>query len=148
MKQMLGWLGVIMALVLSGVTGMAQESDIVVQVLDGKNGKPIANNHLLIFTGVSVEDVRAHKNHIEARTDAMGTALLSVDVRSTSRIQVWVDWHVLCQEPLDSKTYSVEEILKGGLNTSNSCGSIEQPLSPKRLVVFARPAHFWEKMRQ
>jgi hypothetical protein len=140
--------GVVAVMAGAGLTAMAQESRIVVHALNGKNGKPIANEHLVIFTGASAEDVREHKNHIELRTDAKGTALLSVDDRATSHIQVWVDWHVLCQEAPNSKSYSLEDILKRGLTTPNNCGRVEQAVAPKHLVVFARPAHFWEKMHQ
>jgi hypothetical protein len=131
-----------------GMACMAQETEIVVQVLNGKNGKPIANEHLVIFTGTSEEDVRQHKNQAEARTDAKGIALLSVDAHKTSYIQVWVDWHVLCQKAPNGHSYSVGDILKGGLSTTNNCGPIKQPLEPNHFVVFARPASFREKMDQ
>jgi hypothetical protein len=136
------------AMAVAGLTVMGQETGIVVQVLNGKNGKPIANELVLVFTGASAEDAKEHKTHLEIRTDAEGTALLSVENLATSYIQVWADWHVLCQETPNSKSYSVEDILKKGLSTSNNCGPIKPQLSPNHFVVFARPAHFWEKTRQ
>jgi hypothetical protein len=139
--------GAITIMTVAGLAG-AQRGGIVIQVLNGKNGQPIANEHLVVFTGASVEDVKEQKNHVEVRTDAKGEALLSVDTLATSHIQVWVDWHVPCQEVPNSKSYSVEDILKNGSSTSNNCGPVKHPLSPNHFVVFARPAHFWEKMRQ
>ena len=131
-----------------GLACMAQENNIVIHAVNGKNGKPLANEHLVIFTGASAEDVREHKNHVELLTDAKGTALLPLAGNATSQIQVWLDWHVLCQETPNSRSYSVEDIVKTGLTSPNNCGSVVQGVSPNQLFVFARPAHFWEKIRQ
>jgi len=138
----------IIVMVVVGMACMAQETKIVVQVLNGKNGKPIANEHLVVFTGASEDKVKQHKNHAEIRTDAKGVALLSVDERTTSYIQVWVDWHILCQKTPNTQSYSVGDILKGGSSTANNCGTIKEPLEPNKFVVFARPASFRERMDQ
>ena len=140
--------GVVAVMVVAGLAGSAaQDNGIVIQVLDGKNGKPIANEHLVIFTAASAEEIKQHKNHLEARTDAKGIATLALDTRASSQIQVWVDWHVLCQEGPNSNSYSVEDILKGGLTTPNNCGTVEQPVAPNHFVVFARSERLREKMR-
>ena len=44
--------------------------------------------------------------------------------------------------------FPVGDILASGVNAPNTCGSVSEESNPGRLVVFARSAHFWEKMRQ
>jgi hypothetical protein len=121
---------------------------IVIQVLDGKSGKPIPNEHLLIFQGATAEDVRAQKNPSKAlKTDANGVAILPLDDPSILKIQVWVDWHVLCQEKPNEQSYGVENIRKTGLSSPNNCGSLVRENTPNHLIVFSRSARPWEKMR-
>ena len=36
---------------------------ITVQVLDGRNGKPLADQHVLVFTGLSSDAVKTHAQH-------------------------------------------------------------------------------------
>ena len=126
----------------------SSDNAIVIDVVDGKSGNPIPNEHILVFQGATTEDVRAQKNPSkELKTDANGAALLAVDDPSILRIQVWVDWHVLCQEKPNEQSYSVENIRKVGLSSPNNCGSVVRENIPSHLIVFSRPAHFWEKMR-
>jgi hypothetical protein len=138
--------------VLAGSVGivavaMPQDSHIVVQAVDGRNGKPLANQHLLVFGGESPESVRLHKKQFELVTDKEGLAELAIAPNDVQWIQVWVDWHVLCQSEPNSKSYSVAKVLSTGVGTPNTCGSSVPKLIPGYLVVFARPAHFREKMR-
>jgi hypothetical protein len=134
---------------LAGVVAFAtaQDSHIIVQVVDGRNGRPLANQHLLVFAGESPQSVRQHKKQFELVTDKEGRADLMVVPRDIQWIQVWVDWHVLCQSEPNSKSFSVAEILSTGLSTPNTCGKVAQEAGVGHLIVFARPAHFWEKMQ-
>lgn len=131
-----------------GAVAMAQDSHIVVQAVNGRNGKPLANQHLLVFAGESPESVSQHKKQFELVTDKEGLADLTIAPSDVRWIQVWVDWHVLCQSEPNSKSFSVAEVLSTGLSTPNTCGPSIRKLTPGHFVVFARPAHFWEKMRQ
>ena len=54
---------------------MAQTTDIVVQALDGRNGKPLANQHLLVFTGASSDAVKSHAEHTGLTTNKNGLGL-------------------------------------------------------------------------
>lgn len=142
------WIGLIAIIVQAGLLStMAQDNKVTIQVLNGKNGKPIVNQHLLIFEGGSQEEARRHKSHIELRTDAEGKATFSPEP-TDNYIQVWVDWHILCQKKPNVNVYSMADIINSGLTTGNSCGRIERPVIPKEFLIFARPAHFWEKMSQ
>jgi hypothetical protein len=130
-----------------GVLAMAQENHIIVQVVDGRNGKPIANEHLVVFVGESPESVRELNRNFELVTNKEGLADLTIATHDIQWIQVSADWHVLCQSDPNSKSFSVGEILSTGLSTPNTGGSMTQKLTPGHFVVFARPMHFWEKMR-
>lgn len=130
-----------------GVAAMAQDRQIIVRAIDARSGKPLANQHLLVFGGESAEDVKQHKKKYELMTEKDGLAILTL-TPETQLLQVWVDWHVLCQSEPNSKSFSVADILAYGLNTPNTCSSASQKAVPGHLVVFARSAHFWEKMRQ
>jgi hypothetical protein len=129
-----------------GTAAMGQDKQIVVQAVDGRNGKPIANQHMLVFGGDSTEAVRQQKNQYELTTDKDGLATLTL-VPGTQWLQVWMDWHVLCQSEHNSKNFPVKDILVSGLSTPNNCSSVSEKAAPGHLVVFARPERFWEKMR-
>ncbi len=148
MSRLSSGLCALIGLLVMGATATAQETRIVVHVVDGRNGRPLANQHLLVFAGESPESVREHNKQFELVTDKDGLAALTSVSHTVRWIQVWVDWHILCQREPNSKSFSVAEILSTGLSTPNTCGSAVQKPTPGHFVVFARPAHFWEKMRQ
>jgi hypothetical protein len=125
---------------------VTQDTRIFLQLVDGRNGKPLANHRLLVFAGESPEPLRLHQSQFEVFTDKNGVAALTGLARTAQWIQVWPDWMVLCQHVPNSSSFSVAEILSTGLNTPNTCGSAAPRPTPGRLVVFARPMHFWEKM--
>jgi hypothetical protein len=136
-----------LTLVLSTAALAAGSSEITLRVLDARNGHPIANEHLVVSVGASPQDVQQQKHHFHLRTDANGVAKLTIAVPDVARIQVWVDFHVLCQKNPNSNSFSISEIEKTGLSTPNNCGRSNLPNTPQQLTVFARPAHWWEKMR-
>lgn len=47
--------------------------DITVQVLDGRNGKPMTDQHVLVFTGLSADAVKTHAQHTGVTTDGWPT---------------------------------------------------------------------------
>lgn len=137
----------LLALIGTGTAAMAQDKQIVVRAVDARNSKPIANQHMLVFGGYSPEAVRQHRSQYELTTDKDGFATLTL-APGTEWLQVWMDWHVLCQSEPNSKSFPVSDILASGLSAPNTCSSVSEKAAPGHLVVFARPAHFWEKMRQ
>ncbi len=130
-----------------GTAAMGQDRQIVVQAVDARNGKPIANEHIVVFGAGSPEPVRQRGSQYELTTDKDGLATLTLSPE-TQWLQVWIDWYVLCQKEPNSKSYPVRDILVSGLSTPNTCSSVSEKAALGHLVVFARPAHFWEKMRQ
>jgi len=128
-----------------GFKAMPQDNRIIIHVIDGRNGKPVQNEHILIFQGASAQDIRELKNHLDLQTDANGIALLPPE--AMQQIQVSVDWHKVCQPSSSNSIFSLEEIKRSGVATPNSCGSNAQKPAPNHFYVFVRPLSFWEKMR-
>ncbi len=127
---------------------MAQTMVIVVQALDGRNGKPLANQHLLVFTGISSDAVKSHAEHTGLTTDKDGLGTLTIYPSETQWIQVWADGRVLCQQSPNQNSFSVATIMSKGLATPNTCSALVREPNPGHFIVFARPAHFTEKIKQ
>jgi hypothetical protein len=132
---------------LFGSMAFSQTTDIKLRAVDGRNGKPLANQHLLVFTGMSSDDVRNHTMHTGIMTDKYGLVTLTVTASETQWIQVWADGRVLCQKDPNQLSFSVAAIMSTGLTTPNTCSSLIREPTPGHFIVFARPARFMEKMR-
>lgn len=102
----------------------AKTIDIVVQVLDGRDGKPFVNQHLLVFTGMSSSAVKTHAEHTELTTDKDGIGTLTIDPAKSQWIQVWVDGRVLCQPDPNQGSFNVSAIMSKGLATPNNCSAL------------------------
>ena len=139
---------IIIGLLFAAQLSVANENPIVIDLVDGRTGKPIPNEHILVFQGSTQKDVRAEKSHKNLQADTNGTAILTLDGPSVLRIQVWVDGYVLCQDTPNSKSYSVQKIRETGLNAPNNCSSMTRENAPNHFAVYVRHAHFWEKMRR
>jgi len=127
---------------------MAKTMDIVVQALDGRNGKPLTNQHLLVFTGASSDAVKSHAEHAGLTTDKDGLGTLTIYPSETQWIQVWADGRILCQPDPNQSTFSVATIMSKGLATPNTCSGLVRGPTPGHFIVFARPAHLTEKLKQ
>lgn len=125
-----------------------QPVNISVQALDGRNGKPLANQHLLVFTGASTNAVKSHAEHTGLTTDKDGLGTLTIYPSETQWIQVWADGRILCQDHPNQNSFSVATIMSKGLATPNTCSALAWEPTPGHFIVFARPAHFKEKMRE
>lgn len=127
--------------------GLERPLNITVQVLDGRNGEPLKEQHLLVFTGISSSAVKSHAQHTELVTDKSGIGTLIINPDETEWLQVFADGRVLCFPDPNQSSFSVKEIISKGLVTPNRCSSLAKEASPGRLIVFARPASFMEKMK-
>ncbi|HEX4020904.1 MAG TPA: hypothetical protein VHX63_07160 [Acidobacteriaceae bacterium] len=139
---------------LSGVTtkaqnaGMQKTLDITVQVLDGRNGKPLKDQHVLVFTGLSSSAVKTHAQHTGVTTDKDGMGTLTIYPTETQWLQVFTDGRIPCFADPNQASFSVSDIMSKGLVTPNTCSSLMKEPSPGHFIIFARPAHFMEKMKQ
>ncbi len=135
--------------ILTGQNGGVKKTiDIQVQAVDGRNGKPLAKQHLLVFTGISSDAVKSHAEHTGLTTNKDGLGTLTIYPAETQWIQVWADGRVLCQSDPNQNSFSVATIMSQGLTTANTCSRIARVPAPGQLVVFARPAHLMEKIKQ
>jgi hypothetical protein len=128
--------------------GMEQPLNITVQVFDGRNGKPLKDQHVLVFTGMSSSAVKSHAQHTGVTTDKDGVGTLTIYPGETQWLQVFTDGHVPCFPNPNQASFSVSDIMSKGLVTPNNCSALVKEATPGHLVVFARPAGFMEKMKQ
>jgi hypothetical protein len=122
--------------------------DIAVQVLDGRNGKPIPNQRVLVFVGGSSEAAKSHAEHTDLTTDKDGLGTLRVHPKETQWIQVWADGRVLCYPDPNQSSFSVDTIVSAGIVTPNNCSGVTKDPVPGHLIIFARPSRFVEKMKR
>lgn len=127
---------------------MAKAIDIVVQAVDGRSGKPLANQHLLVFTGPSSEAVKSHAEHTGLTTNKEGVGTLTIYPAETQWLQVWADGRILCQQDPNRNTFNVATIMSKGLAAPNTCSAVVEQPPPGHFIIYARPAHFKEKIRE
>ena len=121
--------------------------EIKVQVLDGRNIKAFADQHVLVFTGLSSDAVKTHAQHTGVMTDKEGLGTLTIYPGETQWLQVFTEGHIACFDNPNQSSFSVTQIMSKGLVTPNHCSAQVHESSPGHLVIFIRPAHFMEKMR-
>jgi hypothetical protein len=117
----------------------ALSQTIRLRAVNGKNGKPLARQRLLVFAGRNADEVRLHKHVYDLKTDDDGLVTLAIDDGAIKRIQVWADFQHLCQSTPNLRSFDIGEVASIGLSTPNDCGSISPKLVPGLLTVFARP---------
>ena len=132
----------------TSAAAVAQSINITVQVLDGRNGKPLADQHVLVFTGLSSDAVKTHAQHTGVTTAKDGMGTLTIYPAETQWLQVFADGRIPCFPNPNQASFSVSEIMSKGLVTPNNCSALVKEATPGHFVVFARPAGFMEKMKQ
>jgi hypothetical protein len=154
MTRFCGYIAVVLAVLwpgclLAGHAG-AQNSErtIKLKALDGRNGKPITNTHLLVFAGGTVEELRQHSQNFDLFTDQNGDAELVLTSDSLRFVRVWVEGMTLCQSRPNAVSLNVEQALAKGLLAPNECGNLRASNAPGQLFVFARPATLREKIER
>ena len=124
----------------------AQGFSITLRAIDGRNGKPMPHQRLLVFTGSSQEDVSLHRHSEDVTTDENGRAVLQIPQDTIQWVQVFADFQTLCQSEPNRRSFSLAKVPSSGEASPNNCSSVRQELKPGQLTVFARPATFREKM--
>jgi len=128
--------------------GVPKSVEIAVQVLDGRNGKPMPNQRVLVFVGTLSEAAKSHAEHTDLTTDKDGMGTLRVHTDQTQWIQVWADGLVLCYPNPNQSSLSIDTIMFTGIVTPNSCSGVVKNPMPGHLILFARPARFMEEMKR
>jgi hypothetical protein len=135
----------LLALLLPVFCAVAGNGAVEVHVVNGKNGKPVAGAHVLVFHGGSADEVKQLKHSLDLRADSNGVAVLPSDIMLWLRVSV--DWHRSCLSDPGGGIYSLATIRDLGLVDSNTCGSITRKASPGTLYLFVRDETLLEKMR-
>jgi hypothetical protein len=135
-------------LVLIG-TAQVSAQDIVIHAVNGKNGQPIAKNHLLVWAFDQMSDrMTRNGQQLDLYTNENGIAVIPSGTIKLSHLQVWVDGHTQCNRDPNAVSLSVDEIRRKGINAENNCShKITVAPQPNTLVIYARPATFFEGMR-
>lgn len=123
-----------------------QPKTVTIRLVNGKNGKPMEHERLLVFFGSSSQNVRFHKESIDLHTDSKGEATLPSNGPTFLYFQVFVDFRTLCQNNPNDRSFAVADILRDGEQIPNICGKAAVPKTPGTLVIYARSATLEEKM--
>ncbi|MGC9159093.1 MAG: hypothetical protein ACP5FH_08880 [Terracidiphilus sp.] len=109
---------------------------VVVRILNGKDGQPIAYQHLLLIAGYDSRDLREQTFRQEMLTDARGQVRLSRQMENLPWLQVWVEKQPLCQAHPRQDSFSVGVIRTFGLSAPNRCGTVTAQDVPGVFTVF------------
>ena len=132
------------ALLIVPCVSHAQTAEIHIRIVNGKNGRPIKNETLRVWTA---------RDHIDADlwpTDATGTVLLKVDGNAQIAVDanLYANCRVLPQDQQPSQLlYSVAEVLNKGISTENTCGPVRVAAKPGELILFERSFTLLEKVK-
>ena len=130
------------------IAGVAQSSEITIHALNGKDGKPLVHQRLLVFGGKTAEAASHQETDFDVTTDVNGFARVVFDPAKTRWIEVFADFLTLCYDKPNLVQFSVDTISSTGLASPNHCGKIMPLVKPGQFTVFARPATLREKMAQ
>jgi hypothetical protein len=135
--------GVIVAAVVI-LAEVAAAQTVVVQVLDGRSGKPVKKGTVI---QIAFPDEAVHRL-LGLHTDRHGE--VEVDTEGAKDFQVGAVGYVSCREGssvAQPEKYSVEEVIRIGAVGPNHCGqALDQPQSG-RLILYVKPEGMWEKVK-
>ena len=135
---------IVLCIFISLPSNVASAQSITLQLLNGKNGKPITKAKVYI----SLSDDQTH-NAIELTTDHRGE--VQFDAGGSKTFQVHQIGYATCDEqPVGSqpRAYPVEKILEAGQVGANDCGNTRMQPEPGLLVFFVRHGTWGEWLKQ
>jgi hypothetical protein len=122
------------------------ETQLRILILNGKNGKPVANEHVNIFRAGDFGDLSGNRNVAGFNTDVNGIVTTSDIAPDVHAFYVSVDWHRQCTKK-NPTTFSLQEVFTKGIVSENTCKpKLVRSASPGTLVLFVRDETFFEKM--
>lgn len=145
--------------------------EIKIKLIDGRNGRPLANTCVNVWVGKDRKEATA------IPTDSQGTATLHLTTES-GRIDTSHQWsgcglfgvadpvlmyrndirinvgYVLCQMSrgdhswLMINEYATRNLVQTGIVSKNTCGKVIGERCPGELTIFVRPSSWREKLKQ
>lgn len=94
-----------------------------------KDHKPQAKQHLLVFVGTTVEEVRRHSTRIELETGSNGVTTLSVGPHMLW-FQVWHEEGKPCPNGPGEAVFHLSVVFDEGPLVSDTCGPSLERLQP------------------
>ncbi len=110
---------------------------IVIHIVDGRDGKPLAHTRLSLVGGYTKRDLHLQMWHEEALTDDQGRARMSSAMENLPILQIEVAKSHLCADSR-SATVSVEQIRRDGVSMPNRCGTVTAEDTPGVFSVFVK----------
>ena len=118
----------------------ASAQTVVVQVINGRNGKSISKVRVYI----GFDDLKG-RQPLDLRTNSQGE--VQFDAKGSKTIQVHSIGEIACGgQPKGApyRDYAIDDILRTGLVTRNDCGHFNPEPLRGRLLYIVRPATFSE----
>lgn len=120
----------------------AQQSKIVIRLLNAKNGHPLSDASVNVWLGNNYS-LLVPDSKDEISVDATGADPRTMRVMPNMRLD--------CRSsnghspPGDKIPYSLDEIISKGIVGANVCGKAKASPTPGVLILFFRPMTFYER---
>jgi hypothetical protein len=142
------WLLLILSLTSGFGTQALQAQVIRIKVVDGKNGKPVANLEIQFITEIPSPPWSPPSLF----TDRDGEIAVKVGSFTSMALYTPSLKYAACLTPATkghvatSPLYPVADILSQGISMENNCGKRRINAGPGELIFFVRPWTFWETL--
>jgi hypothetical protein len=124
----------------------AQTAPLRVQILNGKTGRPLANQKIVVMGRDGVPSHAAH-DFGSKMTDGEGYAALPELDSPLTEVQVFVEWHQPCSKT-GKHDFSLAKVRVSGVVSENVCRPrITMYPQAGTLIFYVREETFIEKMR-
>lgn len=159
-----------------GVFGSALRAQTIrIKLLDGRSGRPMAGKCIDVWVGD--RSAPTSRPSLETQTDKNGVAevrltgqraeinnqsqrlacglqgVIDPVVKYGDTITIGSDY-VLCQARLPDGSWQAlegfptKDALQSGVATANTCGEASASPRPGWIIIFVRPRHWWEKLKE
>jgi hypothetical protein len=142
------WFSLTLLLAL-GFSALGLQAQVIrVKVVDGKNGKPVANLQIMFQTEITEPPWSSPS----LLTDQNGEIAVKVGSFTSMALYTPSLKYAACLTPATkghvatSPLYSVADILSEGISMENNCGRLRVKAAPGEIVYFVRPWTFWETL--
>jgi len=115
-----------------------RKEPIVIHIVDGQDGHPIAYLHLALVAGYDRRDLERHLWVEDAMTDEHGDVRLPGTLMNLPWLRVSMPKSSMCKADPRVETFSVERMRNDGLSSPNRCGTVTVGERPGLFTLFAQ----------